>query len=99
MEEIHLLAHITFYFQVQSSPKSWQCFGHMDEVICGGNAMKFYAIEDKVNLLSLLIIRGINKLARASTFLGEFVHMGFQVHGVTGVSSAWCHFVIDGVNV
>ena len=44
MEEIHLPAHITFYFQVQSSPKSWQRFGHMDEVTCGGNALKFNAV-------------------------------------------------------
>ena len=52
MEEIHLPAHITFYFQVQSRPKSWQRFGHTDEVTCGGNAMKFYAImtEDDKNM-------------------------------------------------
>ena len=81
MEEILLPAHITFYFQVQSSPKSWQRFGHMDNVTCGGNAMKFYVvlwlrmirtwlfqIEDKVNLLSLLIIRGTNKLARLEKY-------------------------------
>ncbi|KAM3738923.1 hypothetical protein ACB098_09G167400 [Castanea mollissima] len=35
---------INFLHQVQSSPKSWQCFRHMDEVTCGGNALKFYAI-------------------------------------------------------
>ncbi|KAK7837899.1 hypothetical protein CFP56_020619 [Quercus suber] len=74
LEEIHLPAHVTFYFQVQSSPKSWLGFGHTDEVTCGGNALKFYAvddnnrllkIEDKVNLLLLLIIRSVNKLARS----------------------------------
>ncbi|KAM3691028.1 hypothetical protein ACJW31_09G164500 [Castanea mollissima] len=35
---------INFLHQVQSSPKSWQCFRHMDEVTCGGNALKFYAV-------------------------------------------------------
>ncbi|KAK7851189.1 hypothetical protein CFP56_042668 [Quercus suber] len=31
-------------FKVQSSPKSWQCFRHMDEVTYGGNALKFYVV-------------------------------------------------------
>ena len=44
MEEIHLPAHITFYFQVQSSQKSWQGFGNMNEVTWGGNALKFDAV-------------------------------------------------------
>ncbi|XP_075639519.1 uncharacterized protein LOC142611297 isoform X2 [Castanea sativa] len=30
--------------EVQSSPKLWQRFRHMDEVLCGGNALKFYAV-------------------------------------------------------
>jgi hypothetical protein len=44
MKEIHLPAYITFYFQVLSNPKLGQGFGHMDEVTCGGNALKFYAV-------------------------------------------------------
>lgn len=35
MEELHLPAYLNFYFQDQSSPKSGQAFGHMDEVTCG----------------------------------------------------------------
>ncbi|KAF3949275.1 hypothetical protein CMV_024841 [Castanea mollissima] len=38
------ISFINFLHQVQSSPKSWQRFGHMDEVTCGGNAIKFYAV-------------------------------------------------------
>ncbi|XP_050245657.1 uncharacterized protein LOC126693641 isoform X3 [Quercus robur] len=33
------ISFINFLHQVQSSPKSWQRFEHMDEVTCGGNAM------------------------------------------------------------
>ena len=44
MKEIYLPAHITIYSQVQSNPKSRQGFGHMDEVTCGGNALKIYAV-------------------------------------------------------
>ena len=42
MKEIHLHAHITFYFQVWPSPKSGQGYGHMDEVTYGGHDLNFY---------------------------------------------------------
>uniref|UniRef100_A0A2N9G7V2 glucan endo-1,3-beta-D-glucosidase n=1 Tax=Fagus sylvatica TaxID=28930 RepID=A0A2N9G7V2_FAGSY len=61
---------------VRSSPKSGQSFGHVDEVTCGGNALKFYAAvrlrmirtgllqtEDKVTGLGVCVQVVKNNLA------------------------------------
>ncbi|GMY39529.1 DNA repair protein recA homolog 2, mitochondrial-like isoform X6 [Fagus crenata] len=67
---------IVFLNQVRSSPKSGQSFGHVDEVTCGGNALKFYAAvrlrmirtgllqtEDKVTGLGVCVQVVKNNLA------------------------------------
>ncbi|XP_021820192.1 DNA repair protein recA homolog 2, mitochondrial [Prunus avium] len=69
---------IVFVNQVRSSPSAGQDFGPMDEVTCGGNALRFYAAvrlrikrtrllktEDKVTGLGISVQVVKNKLAPA----------------------------------
>ncbi|BBH07288.1 RECA homolog 3 [Prunus dulcis] len=69
---------IVFVNQVRSSPSAGQDFGPMDEVTCGGNALRFYAAvrlrikrtrllktEDKVTGLGICVQVVKNKLAPA----------------------------------
>ncbi|XP_075639501.1 DNA repair protein recA homolog 2, mitochondrial isoform X2 [Castanea sativa] len=51
---------IVFLNQVRSSPKSGQGFGLVDEVTCGGNALKFYAaVRMKMIRTGLLKVTGL----------------------------------------
>lgn len=63
---------ILSFIQVRSSLKSSHGFGRLDEVTCGGNALRFYAAvrlrvmrtgllrtEDKVNLRDYVLFREI----------------------------------------
>ncbi|KAE8667593.1 DNA repair protein recA-like protein 2 [Hibiscus syriacus] len=67
---------IVFLNQVRHNAKQGQAFGHMDEVTCGGNALKFYSAirlrmirtgllknEDKVTGLGVCVQVVKNKLA------------------------------------
>ncbi|XWS43104.1 hypothetical protein CRYUN_Cryun16bG0073400 [Craigia yunnanensis] len=69
---------IIFLNQVRYNSKSGQAFGHMDEVTCGGNALKFYSAirlrmirtgllksEDKITGLGVCVQVMKNKLAPA----------------------------------
>ena len=60
------------FIQIRSSLKSSHVFGRLDEVTCGGNALRFYAAvrlrimrtgllktEDKVNLRGYVLFREI----------------------------------------
>ncbi|KAL6138055.1 hypothetical protein ACLB2K_063341 [Fragaria x ananassa] len=74
----HSQALVVFINQVRSSPNSGQGFGPVDEVTCGGNALRFYAAvrlrikrtqllktEDKITGLGISVQVVKNKLAPA----------------------------------
>nr|POE67216.1 hypothetical protein CFP56_68594 [Quercus suber] len=77
------LSLINFLNQVQSSQKSWQGFGNMNEVTWGGNALKFDAVAPK--FCTKLDIRKAYDSVLWDAFFNTLEHLKFPKSWVTSL--------------